>query len=508
MEVRGLTAVDSLYEYAGYRLAGELVGVFQQYAVGILVGLIGIGIVVYRIAQGDSPHHLLLHCVYLMLMAWLFSPLAVSFGRTIVETRNHDTEAYNQALSWVDRALGFSVLPRGKERSYKITDQPIVVRAPRFALYVNQAVDTIMEAAILRINVRFKEAPFEWARIAYTTSSARIYDSLLKEDFGRFVERCHIPLLAKEGVEEPQNPLSTKGQPSYGPLRVRLSSGENRACSVARGELRSRLDRYVETDPHQKGILAPVAEHEPGRYAEFRRFFVDKMAENEFLMRNFDRDEFGRVVASMGSYDPAMQTFKLPVDVSWLSPISAVVGRDSVNNAVAKGLNVLAGSTAEANASFYHEVNARQMHYSVIQFAPHLYGLVVMFLIGLFPLVGLWSLLPGRWTALVHFGKVFTSVKLWPVLWSCLSLLNQGQSRVDEAVYYTVPGAVTGGTVFWAIASMYLAAPLMAFLVIQMATSAGTIAFQTLVPTVPSPDFYQAADRTKGMVLDLKRVRK
>jgi len=71
-------------------------------------------------------------------------------------------------------------------------------------------------------------------------------------------------------------------------------------------------------------------------------------------------------------------------------------------------------------------------YYKVALYAPYLYGLVQMVILALFPLAALWALWPGHWKALLNFGKLFVSVKLWVVCWAALAAFNQGRySRIQ-----------------------------------------------------------------------------
>src|SRR4029077_12833656 len=67
-------------------------------------------------------------------------------------------------------------------------------------------------------------------------------------------------------------------------------------------------------------------------------------------------------------------------------------------------------------------------YYKVSLYAPYFYGLVQMVLIGLFPVAALWALWPGHWKALLNFGKLFLSVKLWVGFWSILAAFNQARA--------------------------------------------------------------------------------
>jgi hypothetical protein len=115
--------------------------------------------------------------------------------------------------------------------------------------------------------------------------------------------------------------------------------------------------------------------------------------------------------------------------------------------------------------------------------------LSLLFLLGLFPIAGLFALLPGRWRALVNYGKVLVSLKLWPVGWAVLSAFDAKRS-LHEAFE---PAARGSGSVAYAVASFYVLVPAVAFLVVHLATTAAAMPFAAAVPPPAGPPISPSA---------------
>lgn len=109
---------------------------------------------------------------------------------------------------------------------------------------------------------------------------------------------------------------------------------------------------------------------------------------------------------------------------------------------------------------------------------PHLYGLSVMVLLGLFPLAGLFALAPGQWRVFINYTKVFVSVKLWPVGWALLSTFNERRGPLEA---FDAPER-GGGSVFLAVSGMYVLIPALAFLVVHLAGTAAAMPFAQALP--------------------------
>lgn len=121
-------------------------------------------------------------------------------------------------------------------------------------------------------------------------------------------------------------------------------------------------------------------------------------------------------------------------------------------------------------------------YYKVSLYAPYIYGLVQMVLIGLFPVAALWALWPGHWKALLNFGKLFLSVKLWMVFWAILAAFNQARYDLVLGNDPARNGIGNQIEILPSIATMYLLTPLLSYMIVSLATYSGALALQGIIP--------------------------
>src|SRR5204862_3354210 len=113
----------TLYEYAGYTLAGKVQSVLWGVGLPLIVALAGVAYTIHAVTEKGSIKDLILYFLYLVFAAWLLSP-----------TKQQD------------------------------------VAAPRFLAYLGRATDTVQARAATVIQKDFLTAPFEWERIAARVS--------------------------------------------------------------------------------------------------------------------------------------------------------------------------------------------------------------------------------------------------------------------------------------------------------------------------------------------------
>jgi hypothetical protein len=107
----------------------------------------------------------------------------------------------------------------------------------------------------------------------------------------------------------------------------------------------------------------------------------------------------------------------------------------------------------------------REKRYQVMSQAPKFYGFALMLLLAGFPIAGLYAGLPGGWMALVNWGKLFVSVKLWPLFWNLLYAYSS--LTVDFDTRLVIP-------------AVYLMIPAVSLLFIQLISTAASSAFTHL----------------------------
>lgn len=411
--------IDSLYEYAGYSLSGLLHGVLSGLGLPLLLGLAGTAWLVHAVASDRAaPRQIVVHVLYLILAWSLLSP-----------ARKAD------------------------------------VGAPRLAVWLGEGADLLQKRAIRTVNGRFLESPLAWERLAALASFATILDPALKGDVDAFLHACATPALAQAGPAG--DDLLADGALPY-----------DAACERRRAELRTRIVAHVETDPLHRAALDAAAAHDPGGAAAFRSRYESELCRRAVDDPGSPTSEAALVAASLGAYsytDGAQSTGAFPSWAKGLLAVPAPLGQlwDFGANAAITGI-------AQLTQSWSNRFSSKQKYYLSTIYGPHVYGLALLFLLGLFPLAGLWALLPGRWTALVHWGKVFLSVKLWPVCWAVLTCFNAKRSALEAFD----PGPRGSGDVFLAVSAFYLLVPTISFLIVQLGATAVAMPFS---PALPSP---------------------
>jgi len=113
-----------------------------------------------------------------------------------------------------------------------------------------------------------------------------------------------------------------------------------------------------------------------------------------------------------------------------------------------------------------HRAEAPAMYYKVTCYAPYMYGIAVMILISLFPFAAFFSLLPGKWQALLVWAKYLLWVKLWMVLWAVLAKFNEWRDWEDLQKAEAQMGDVT--QIWPGIVAMYLVVPALSLIAVQI----------------------------------------
>jgi hypothetical protein len=412
-----VTSIDTVYEYAGYALAELLRGTLAGLGLPLLLGLAGTAWLVHELAsERAGVRQLGVHVLYLMLAWWMLSP-----------TRHADAPA------------------------------------PRLAVWAGEAADLIQKRAIRGIHRKFLETPYAWERLSAMASFATVLDPALRKDVAEFLDACATPQLARG---EPAGPnLLAEGALPYDPL-----------CGRRRAELRNRISRHVETDPVHREALSTAAEHDPSGARAFRERYEEEVCRRAADDPDSPTGEAALVAASLGSYsysNAAQSTGTFP---AWAKGVVSMF--PGLEPLWETGANVAITGLAELQQSWDGRFTAKQKYYLATIYGPHVYGLSLLFLLGLFPIAGLWALLPGKWRALANWAKVFASVKLWPVCWAALTSFNEKRAAVEVFD----PGPRGSGDVFAAVAAMYLLTPAVCFLVVHLGAAAAAMPFAPAVP--------------------------
>jgi len=333
---------------------------------------------------------------------------------------------------------------------------------------LNSAVDLAVQRSILAVDREFLSDPFRDAREAALLESAHVRDPKLREELAIFFATCTANAMAASGTVDPVNPLSPSTPLPYAGLTL---GNTGTSCEAARGDLWQR-------------VLA-----EGGGVDDF----AARIVRNEWHGRLAGAGEMAYVRSSVGSWKgdtgyAAMRPWNLHgVDVQgWsiggLIEAGATIGEEFVAN------------WAIAGQASSDKITSCQRYYLVCAYAPWTYGLIVMLLSGLFPVAAMWSLFPGKWTALVNFAKVFVSIKLWPLGWSMVTMFgtrrgSAGALDLDETPHIWV-----------AITLIYFLVPGLCFVVVNLAAAAAAVPFKEAAPAVAGPSNGPAGEVARAVV--------
>jgi hypothetical protein len=411
-----VSAIDTVYEYAGYTLAEKLQGILGGVGLPLILALAGMAYTVHTVTEKGSLKDLGLYLLYLILAAWLLS----------------------------------STKQQG-------------VTTPRFLAWLGRAADSVQTRSVAAVQKDFLTAPFEWERIAAMVSLGRITNLALESRINRFLESCAKLSLARTAPTG--NNLFRPGTLPYGP-----------DCERARVEIWARLEAHVKEDAFHRKAIDAAARRDPAHAAAFRERYLDELCLRAVEAPGSPTNESALTAASLGEYslmDSAQSTGSLP---SWARVVAAVLPAGaSVDDAL---LNVLISGSAQLKQNVELRFASKQQYYLATAFGPHVYGLSLMVLIGLFPVAGLFAILPGKWRVLLNYLRVFASIKLWPVGWATLTTFNARRSAIEAFE----PAERGSGDVFFALAAMYLLTPAISFLVVHLATAAAAMPFASAVP--------------------------
>lgn len=335
------------------------------------------------------------------------------------------------------------------------------LKIPRFAAYAGQAADVLQKRLIKGIHDRFLTEPFEWERLAARVSFAKILDPALDLRLSRFLESCGRTALARSEPRHP-NLLRDGALPYEG------------ACEERRRDLWQKLQLHVRTDPHHQATVQAARAKDPSQGDLFQDRYADEIAIRSIDEPGGPVGERGLILASLGESsftDRSQYTGPIP---SWAKLLMGPTGWFFGDEAA----NVAIGGLAMLNQNYENRFTAKQRYYQVQTYGPHVYGLTVMILLGLFPMAGILALAPGQWRVLTNYLKVFLSVKLWPVGWALLSTFNQRRSALEA---FDDPDR-GGGSVFLVVSGMYLLIPALAYMVVHLAGSAAALPFAQAMP--------------------------
>ena len=440
--------LDTAYEYAGFQAAGSFHEALSGLSVPLLFALAGVAYRVFRVAEDGAVRPMAFHMLTLFLMAWLVSP----------------------------RSSDPSALPH--------------LRAPRALAMIDAAADAVVRRAIDGVDKDFLTRPFEWERLALLAGVSRIQDANLADAATSFLEECSAAAMLRAGSPPPdgarRNPLADDSGLKY----EGLVDASGRSCETLRRALVDALRREVESQEVHREALVALSAYDGGGGGDLREAYIDKLVRNHWRRPDASQGEFELAARSVGTYrwiDSNRKTLGLPVDGG--RSVNSIL--DLITFPVTALAEVGTSIFAQANQWMSDATESKQRQYLLSTHAPHLYGLTIMLLMSLFPLAGLYALLPGKWTALLQFSKLFFSVKLWPFGWALLTAFTQrrpsAMALADASSDLRAPleQALRIGespSIFVSVSLLYVLVPALAFVAVQLVSHAASLPFQAAMP--------------------------
>lgn len=407
--------MDSMYDLAGAQASAAFHGVLWSLGLPLIVALAGVAWRVHRVAEDGAVRPLAFYILSLFMIVWFLKP---------------------------------------------VPDGP-----PRFVAWLDDATGLAVRRAIGVVNRDFLSKPFEYERRMALLEAVRVKDPAVREELHIFFATCVANAMARTDEVEPGNPLRPGTAMKYDGLHFGRTP---EPCDGARARIWEAV--------HKDAITAWFGGNRSGASHED---ILDAIVDNEWHGRALGASEMAMVRGAVGDYQAAMDR-EAARRGAWVAHRGS--GIDVIDAPFSFGAEVLEavkGYWGMAGQFVGDQVTSRQRYYAVTAYAPITYGLILMLLTVFFPVAGLWSLFPGKWTALVNFAKVYVSVKLWPLGWSILTVFTQHRP-VDD-------GSVTSHSdVFVAVSLLYFVVPALTFLVVNVAARAAAAPFAEAPVVGPS----------------------
>jgi len=431
-------SIDTAFEAAGLLMAQSIVDALFVSLLPVIV-LSGMAFVIYQAVTKQELQKILLYFFYILVIYFFMAPIFVSGeGRSVGARR---------------------------------------LRAPRLLVWMNSVCDWLVGRAGADSEHRWREA-FKVQTLTRTLSSARIQDSGLKAALGTFLDKCFVPALAQESRAHADGPTA---QDPFG--------GGSSPSSVAAvyASIQFDLDenRYVSCADLARGLKRQVGEHVQSVHGEAIQEISTGLGEdtNKIAALYASRLIYNEMYGGAPSDDlDARFVRHTPAYISYGERLWRKVEQpesfwDSVNpikqigNAVSGAWEFAKESIGLGLSWLTKEISPIYARYMVVQMGPVIYGIVMMILMAMFPIVAVFSFWPFQAKVLLNFFKVFLSVKLWVLFWVMIGRIESSvMAPTTESLFET--HEVSASSVGLAASAMYIVVPLLSYMVVSMGTSA------------------------------------
>ncbi len=485
-EIRGVTAIDTMYELKGFQMAQGFYEVVFPWAVGILAA----AAVVHTLFMSERTRRfrdVVVYSGYCLAMLYLAQPIRVNV-------------AVPAGFVWEDFEAFYRDYNQGSR------GQP-TVKAPRFMVWSHILCDAVAKLLMNKVNASFMEAPFGLERLSVLLREARIHDSDLQDRYQAFVLSCYVPTLAiygpsgsRAGSQEAGPFLNPFNIPydaykELWPVNFKGEYDPERRCDAEARDLWNALHSHVIGNSVHKETARQVERlvRRQGGAGAFKSggdaFVLNHVVYNETAaLFNVASGEIARLqqaVPDYGLFRTSQQTSSNPQDFI---------------DVVRSTISFVVKLKQSIDQWFQHHAAGPALYYQITNYAPSIYGLSNMVITSLFPLAALAAFWPWRWTVLITWAKYLLWIKLWMVFWAMLAAFNQARYE------FTVGSDPSNGIgdqsyIFPAIAAMYLVSPGLALLVVQLldAAKAGAVAaISHVVAGSPGGQYFQIQNQQAG----------
>jgi hypothetical protein len=337
---------------------------------------------------------------------------------------------------------------------------------------------------------------------------SRIQDPELETEVRLFLEECMPAAMLRGGSPPPagarRNPVAGDSGLDY----TKLMDASGRGCETVRRSLEEAVRREVETHAHHREAVAALTAYDGGEARQTEASYIDRLIRNVWQRPEAAESELAAATRSVGTYrwlDADRKTMRYPFDGGrdFNSAYDLITYSSSLVSEFATGVY------AEVTQWLGDATGAKERHYLITTHGPHLYGLTLMLLMAFFPVALLYAVLPGKWTALLHFCKIYFSVKLWPFGWALLTAFTERRpsslALADAAsdLRASVEHAFRIGetpNLFITISLMYIAVPAASFLMVQLVTHAASLPFQSMMPRAAGGNPVAAAGQAAAAI--------
>jgi len=491
MEIQGLTPIDSLYEFLGYTISLRL----GQYLLwnGYILGFLLSAAVVrlyYVGSREGSFKDLAVYPLYVLFMLFLSWPIDVALTAPHSQTSGFLEETNPENGMFWDPAEGMG---GGAVR-------PDTLKVPRLLAYVGGLVGSLQTNLVGDICDDMHGAMYQWKHVAAINSNARFFDRSLREDLGVYLKCCYYPALTTDPNRDPDPwkivpfaglPIDPWLTATYQKMDLRSEEthrrdyfSDNPTTCV---DLHQSLDSAVTKELwnatfHTKALAAygRLANQKAGGQAsaaEYAKFYRRRLIYNEIFVIG------GTTASTLRAALPEYGVFKDgSMDLKYITTDSHNKGIPmNVVTAITKLPAALAAVASSISEGWSQKAMGPATYYRVSALGPYIYGLLLAFLVIVFPIAGLLSIWPQWWTAVVNFMKLFLSIKLWPIFWAFLS----GMMSYKEAFTPEDPegfqGTFGSEGMLPALAVMYLVVPVFSFMITSIAQHAGGAMLGSLI---------------------------